>query len=97
MSNARTMKWVTGGLEIVLAIPFLGGLIVIGWGYLPLVIMFILHIVTLFLSNANRESSLGSIFGIITSCLAWIPILGWFLHLITGIVLLLGAAGASRR
>ncbi|MCC3373880.1 hypothetical protein [Cohnella sp. REN36] len=97
MPNARTMKLLTGVLEIILAIPFIGGLIVIGWGYAPLVIMLILHLITLLMSNANRESSAGSILGIVTSCLAWIPFVGWFLHLVTGLALLLGALASPRR
>jgi len=92
MSNSKTLKWVTGGLELFLGIPVIGGLIIMGTSYIPLFIMFVLHIITLVLSANNRESKYGSIVGIITSVVAWIPILGMIMHLITGILLMISAA-----
>lgn len=91
MSSAKTMKWITAGLEGFLAIPILGGIFVISLGYVPLVIMLALHIVTLVLSNKNRTTGAGSILGIITSVVAWIPFIGWFMHLITAFILVLEA------
>lgn len=85
------MRWVTGGCELVLAIPFLGGLIVIGTGYVALGLMLLLHIVTLVLSTNQKEPGYGSIAGIITSVLAWIPFVGWFLHGLTAILLIISA------
>lgn len=82
------MRLVTGALELFLAIPILGGFIIISMAYVPLAVMFVLHLVTLVLSNQDREPRYGSAMGIITSVLAWIPILGWALHLITGLLLL---------
>lgn len=92
MSNSRTLKWVTGGLEIFLGIPLIGGLIIVGTSYIPLFIMFVLHIITLVLSANNNESKYGSIVGIVTSVVAWIPILGMIMHLITGLLLMISAA-----
>lgn len=97
MSNSKVMKWVTGSFELLLAIPFLGGLIVMGSGYSVLGLAFILHAVTLVLSSRDKEPIYGSVVGIITSALAWIPILGWLLHLITAILLMVSAAQKSRR
>lgn len=97
MSNSRVMKLITGLFEAILAIPILGGTIVLGFSYIPLVIMLILHIVTLFLTNKDKGASAGSILGIITSCLAWIPILGWLLHTITAIVLFINAAMSDKK
>lgn len=91
------MKWVTGSFELLLAIPFLGGLIVMGSGYSVLGLAFILHAVTLVLSSRDKEPIYGSVVGIITSALAWIPILGWLLHLITAILLMVSAAQKSHR
>lgn len=91
MSNSRIMKLITGILEGVLAIPVLGGMIVIGSLYWALVIMFVLHLVTLILSVNNKEPFYGSVMGIVTSVLAWIPILGWALHLVSAILLLISA------
>lgn len=95
MSNSRIWRWVTAALEAVLAIPILGGAIVLGLWYVPLVIMLVLHIVTLVLSSKNNEPRYGSITGIITSLLAWIPILGWLLHITSAILLIISAVKSS--
>lgn len=87
LSKSKALKLTTAILETILAIPVLGGAIVIGTLYWALVIMFILHLITLILSVINKESFYGSVVGLITSCLAWIPFLGWALHLITAILL----------
>lgn len=96
MSNAKVLKWLTGIIELVLAIPILGGIIVMGSGYSVLGLMFILHLVTLIVSNKDNETIYGSIMGIVTSLLAWIPILGWLLHLISGILLMISAIQKPR-
>ncbi|WP_100332390.1 hypothetical protein [Bacillus xiapuensis] len=85
------MKWITGGLEAILAIPLVGGSIVIGNLWMPLGIMAVLHIITLLLSIKSGRSSLGSIFGIITSLIAWIPFLGWAMHVVTAFILIFDA------
>ncbi|EGK08254.1 hypothetical protein ACFQ49_13750 [Kroppenstedtia eburnea] len=92
MSTARILKWISGILEAVLAIPVLGGLIVLGNGYAPLGVMLILHIITMAVSSQAGVKKHGSILGIITSCLGWIPVLGWILHAVTAIALILDAA-----
>lgn len=97
MSNSKVMKWITGGFELLLAIPLLGGIIVMGSGYTVLGLAFILHAVTLVLSARDKEPVYGSVLGIITSALAWIPILGWLLHLITAILLMISAARRPRQ
>ncbi|MFD1428382.1 hypothetical protein JOD24_003141 [Kroppenstedtia sanguinis] len=92
MSAARIFKWITGILEAVLAIPMLGGLVILGNGYAPLGLMLILHIITMVISSRNRVKKYGSVLGIITSCLGWIPILGWILHAVTAIALIWDAS-----
>ncbi|NHN31916.1 hypothetical protein [Paenibacillus agricola] len=92
MSNSKVLKWVTGGLELFLAIPVLGGFVVLGTSYLALVVMFALHIITLVLSSQNKEPIYGSVVGIVTSLLAWIPFVGWILHLTSGVLLMATAA-----
>ena len=92
MSSSRIMKWVTGGLELLLGIPVLGGSIVISLVWTPLGIMLALHIVTLILSKKYNEPAHGSVLGIVTSLIAWIPFLGMVMHLITAIFLMISAA-----
>lgn len=87
MSNSRAMKLLTGVMEAILAIPVLGGFIVIASGYWVLVVMCVLHAATLIISVRHQKSCYGSVLGIVTSMLAWIPILGWMLHLLTAILL----------
>ena len=60
MSNAKVLKWLTGLIEIVLAIPLVGGIIVMSSGYSLLGLMFILHAVTLIVSNKSNETIYGS-------------------------------------
>ncbi|MBS4208307.1 hypothetical protein [Bacillus sp. FJAT-50079] len=92
MSVSRILKWISGGLEALLGIPILGGLIVIGFLWTPLVIMLILHIVTLILTKRDGGASIGSILGIITSCIAWIPFVGMIMHILTAVFLMIDAA-----
>lgn len=97
ISNSKTMRLVTGGLELFLAIPILGGLIVIGFAYVPLLIMLALHITTLVLTKQEDGPAYGSIVGIVTSCVAWIPFLGWSMHLLSGILLLLSIESDKKK
>ncbi|TYP78119.1 hypothetical protein [Paenibacillus methanolicus] len=96
MSPAKLLKWLTGAAELFLAIPILGGAIVIANGYIPLTIMFIAHAVTLLLSIKERSSKYGSVLGLLTSLLAWIPFLGWFMHAATGVLLVASAIRSDR-
>jgi hypothetical protein len=92
MSPAKILKWVTGGLEALLGVPILGATIVISMLWTPLAVMFVLHIITLILTKKEGGSGAGSIIGIITSCLAWIPFVGMIMHIITAFILLIQAA-----
>lgn len=92
MTGSRVLKWVSGGLEIFLGIPIIGGAIIMSTMYVPLGVMLILHIITLVLSSSNKEVKYGSILGIITSLVAWIPFVGMIMHIITGILLMVTAA-----
>jgi len=92
MGSARVMKWVTGAMEAFLGIPFLGGLFIVALNWTPLFIMFILHIITLVLSAKENNAKAGSILGIITSIVGWIPIVGMCMHIASAIVLMITAA-----
>lgn len=92
MSTPKILKWVSGGLEALLGIPILGGIIVVSFLWIPLAVMLALHIVTLVLTKNSGGSSTGSILGIVTSCIAWIPFVGMVMHILTAIFLMLDAA-----
>jgi hypothetical protein len=93
---SKILKWVTGGLEALLGIPVLGGSIVIGLAWTPLLVMAILHIITLIFSAKENETKHGSILGIITSLIGWIPFVGMVLHIITAVLLMVDAAKKSK-
>jgi hypothetical protein len=85
---SNVLKWTSFGLEALLAIPILGGTIILGLYWLPLAFMFILHLVTLILCLQSKTSNYGSVVGIIASVLGWIPVLGWALHVASAVALL---------
>ncbi|SDB82255.1 hypothetical protein [Shouchella lonarensis] len=89
---SRTLKTLCGSFEAILAIPILGGSIVIFSGYSALPFMLILHIVGLIFAAIHYRQKAGHICGIVTALLGWIPFLGWLLHVITAIVLVFEAA-----
>jgi hypothetical protein len=92
MSTSRILKWVSGGLEALLGFPILGAVIVMGFFYVPLLLMLALHIVTLVVSRNEGYKSTGSILGIVTSCVAWIPLVGMVMHILSAIFLMTDAA-----
>lgn len=91
MSPSKILKWITGGAEAFLGIPLIGGFFIISQGWTPLFVMLILHIITLLITNKDGGVNGGSILGIITSCIGWIPIVGMIMHIITAIVLFITA------
>jgi len=92
MSASRILKWVTGGFEAILGVPFLGATIIISLLWTPLALMLILHIITLVLTKKDNGAATGSILGIITSCVGWIPFVGITMHILSAIFLMLDAA-----
>lgn len=96
MKVSVALLWITGLAEAFLAIPFIGGSVVLstGWGILGF--MFVLHAITLFFCFREFSPKAGSILGIVTSLISWFPLIGWAMHLITAIVLLISAAVSNR-
>ncbi|SFB27001.1 hypothetical protein SAMN04488072_11281 [Lentibacillus halodurans] len=92
MSLSRIMKWITGGCEAFLGIPFIGGAFIFSTTWGALFIMFILHMVTLFIARNEKGSIAGNVLGMVTSFIGVIPIIGMIMHIITAIVLLIDAA-----
>lgn len=91
MSLSRIMKWITGGAEAFLGIPFIGGTIVLSTGWGALIVMFILHLVTLLIAHNEKGSITGSVVGMVTSVIAIIPFVGMIMHIITAVILLIDA------
>ena len=97
MSPSRILKWVSGGLEAILGVPILGATIILSLLWIPLGVMLALHIVTLILTKKEGGVTTGSILGIITSCVAWIPFVGMVMHIISAIFLLIDASKAEEQ
>ncbi|UKS55541.1 hypothetical protein [Exiguobacterium acetylicum] len=94
--SLRTLKWVSGGMEAVLGIPLLGGLIVFGTGYNALWLMLAFHIVVVVLTARAGNVSKGNIVGIVASTVGVIPVVGMLLHMAAAITILLDAAFGNR-
>ncbi|WP_099159582.1 hypothetical protein [Virgibacillus ndiopensis] len=92
MSPSRVLKWVTGAFEAFLGIPAVGGVFIVSLFWTPLAIMLVLHIITLVLTKKDGGASTGSILGIITSCIGWIPFVGMIMHILSAIFLMINAA-----
>jgi hypothetical protein len=90
--TVKTLKWVSGGIEAVLGIPILGGSIVLGFGWTPLLLMLVFHIVVLVLSKKVGVKATGNIIGIVTSVIGWIPFVGMIMHIVSAIFILRDAA-----
>lgn len=87
MSKSKILKIITGALEGLLAIPIVGGSIILAGFYIPLAVMFVLHLISLILASKENKSITGNVLGLITSIAGVIPFLGWAMHLATAIVL----------
>lgn len=83
------LKIISGGFEAFLGIPILGGVFILSHLWAPLIFMFLFHGITLFVSMYERRFSFGSVLGIITSVLGWIPFVGMVMHILTAFVLLI--------
>jgi hypothetical protein len=87
MGKSKQFKMYSAIGESILGIPVVGGVIVLKLVFVPLAAMFALHIVTLVNCNKEGTDKKGSIMGIITNALGWVPILGMIMHIITAVVL----------
>ena len=87
MGASRNFKLVTAILETILAIPFIGGLIVLGSGWSMLGIMLILHILSVIFASKEKKVMTGNIVGIVASAVGWIPFVGYILHTVAMILL----------
>lgn len=95
MKLSTLLKWLTGGSEAFLAIPIAGGAFIFSNAWLPLLFMFVFHLITLVVSARDKRSYTGSILGMITSAIGAIPFIGWVMHTVTAIVLLIDAGRST--
>jgi hypothetical protein len=91
MNISAVLKWLSFAYEGFLGIPIIGGAFILGFGWAPLGIAFILHLVTLIFSIRQGVGKVGSILGLVTSAIGFIPVLGMIMHIITALVLLVSA------
>jgi len=91
------LKWLTFALEALMAIPLIGGTFVLSYGYAPLFVAFVLHLIALVLAVRARRSPFGNALGIITSAIAWIPLIGWLMHTVTALLLLIESIAVTGR
>lgn len=95
LKAVKVLKIVNGILELLLVISF--GLIVTGMLWTPLALMLVLHTLTLIFSVMTKRGIAGSILGICASLLGVIPVLGWTLHLVTTILLMIESYGTDKK
>ncbi|PRO67299.1 hypothetical protein [Alkalicoccus urumqiensis] len=91
MKLSAFSKFASGGFEALLAIPFIGGSIVVFSGYSALSIALVLHIITLLIAFTYRTAKLPSVSGLVAVFLGWIPVVGWILHTIAAVWILASA------
>ncbi|MGP4060787.1 hypothetical protein [Halobacillus litoralis] len=96
MKFSTILKWLTGGCEAFLAIPLAGGLFIFSSGWSALLFMFVFHLITLVVSVKDKRTYVGSVLGMITSAIGAIPVVGWIMHTITAIILLIDAGRSTR-
>ncbi|MCI1883057.1 MAG: hypothetical protein LKI94_12795 [Sporolactobacillus sp.] len=92
MKTSHILKWVSGGYEVLLGFPIVGGLLIVSFLWTPLVIALALHVITLVFCNQDHTNYHGSILGIIASIIGFIPFVGMVMHMITAVFLLIDAA-----
>lgn len=88
---AKALKWVTFLYEILLSVPLVGGLYVLGKleTIFALLIALVLHLAAWLLLKKNDLPVTANQFGLVSSVLGFVPILGWILHSTTVFLLLI--------
>ncbi|MBN3554486.1 hypothetical protein JYA63_09430 [Fictibacillus nanhaiensis] len=97
MNISRLLKIITGGMEAFLGIPFLGGAIILASAWGPLQFMFVFHLITLIICIVQKERFTGSVLGLITSIVGYVPVIGMIMHIVTALVLFFDAARGSKK
>lgn len=95
--TGKLFKWGTFAYEAFLALPIIGGSFVVANAWAPLGIAFLLHAVAIIILLRERGPIIGNAVGVVTSVVALIPFVGWIMHAITAIILLVEGLSRSRR
>ncbi|MCR6097668.1 hypothetical protein HXA34_04235 [Salipaludibacillus agaradhaerens] len=88
MSNSTVMKFVSGGFNLFFCIPVISWVFVVGLSAMPLFLLFILHLVTFIFSLIDKRRFHGSVVGMTAAFMGWIPVLGFFMHVIATTLLI---------
>lgn len=94
--NANTsvvLKWITGSLELALCVPVLSWVFVTFTGYIPLILMAVMHLITHIVTVKQGGRYEGSGVGFVASLLGAIPVVGFLLHLLAAFTLIASAKG----
>ncbi|MBK3496072.1 hypothetical protein JFL43_14615 [Viridibacillus sp. YIM B01967] len=75
--------------ELLLAIPILGGAIMVGSGYSALVTALIIHAIVFALRFVTGHSKVVPIMSILLTLLTWIPLIGWAIHVLIAVAYLI--------
>ena len=87
MSDVSWGYLIAGIFEAVMAIPIIGwSMGVSSFGFFW-VVGLVINIVVLTIVKRSKKSISGNVFGIIANIIGWVPILGWFFHLVATILL----------
>ncbi len=96
-TTSKLFKWITFALEAFFAIPIIGGTYILSHGWIPLGLALVLHIIAIVFLLRDRASIVGNGLGVVTSFVGIIPIVGWLMHGVTALVLLIELVMGSRR
>lgn len=96
MKFPRNLLWITGIYEGVLGVPIFGGLLILNVGGPILLLALILHVITLVQCIKSGGPRHGSILGICASVFGIIPFLGWTLHVLAAVFLIISAVNSRR-
>ncbi|MCL6603397.1 MAG: hypothetical protein K6T94_11020 [Paenibacillus sp.] len=96
-SLAKLLKWGSFAYEAFLALPIIGGLFVLSNAWIPLGFAFVLHVAAIVVLLRERGPIIGNVIGVVASIIGFIPFVGWIMHAITAVVLLVEGISTSRK
>jgi hypothetical protein len=77
----KIFKFITAIGESILGIPFVGGILIVSTFWIPLAIMFVLHLISLIFCSEDRKDRSGNLTGLAACLFGWIPVIGMMLHI----------------